>query len=361
METYKYGLLVTSPISKTKNIGDYIQSLAAKQFINGEFTYVEKEDVANFTSSIPVKTIMNAWYMWHPENWPPSNDIIPLLTSMHISPLTANKILSPEGINYFIQNGPVGCRDTGTQKLLEENGIPCFFSGCLTLTLGETYKYEGIRNGIIFADPFIPPLKYIVNRKKTKIYPLNLLKSWYYFIKSPSIILKLIKSHPFFKRRFAFQTLYSASMFYHCYHKKFSKDVLLSAEYLSHIISVSDNEDNDSLINKAEDLVKKYSKASLVVTSRIHCALPCVGMGTPVIFITSKEMNSKNNMFNAPNRFGGLIDLFRTMTLEKGGLRSDDEELENIKIITLNTSLKPKDNWRDLKNRLCHQCHSFYS
>ena len=35
----------------------------------------------------------------------------------------------------------------------------------------------------------------------------------------------------------------------------------------------------------ADELLKKYAKAEMVVTSRIHCALPCTGMGTPVIYV----------------------------------------------------------------------------
>ncbi|WP_264821067.1 polysaccharide pyruvyl transferase family protein [Acinetobacter schindleri] len=32
-------------------------------------------------------------------------------------------------------------------------------------------------------------------------------------------------------------------------------------------------------------MLEKYSTAKLVITSRIHCALPCLAMGTPVIYI----------------------------------------------------------------------------
>jgi len=40
----------------------------------------------------------------------------------------------------------------------------------------------------------------------------------------------------------------------------------------------------------AYQLMEMYASAKLVATQRIHCALPCVAMGTPVIFINSPVM-----------------------------------------------------------------------
>ena len=132
----KIGLLVSGPLAPEKNIGDYIQSLAAKQYCEDYSCFVEKEELSQFDSHEKTKVIMNGWYMRRPENWPPSRSIIPLLTSIHISPLIAEKMLSREGVEYLKEYGPVGCRDLGTKDILERAGIPCYFSGCLTLTLG---------------------------------------------------------------------------------------------------------------------------------------------------------------------------------------------------------------------------------
>ena len=37
----------------------------------------------------------------------------------------------------------------------------------------------------------------------------------------------------------------------------------------------------------AEQLLERLARARLVITSRIHVALPCIAMGTPVIFVDS--------------------------------------------------------------------------
>ena len=34
---------------------------------------------------------------------------------------------------------------------------------------------------------------------------------------------------------------------------------------------------------------KHYRRAELVITSRLHCALPCIAFGTPVILLTHKK------------------------------------------------------------------------
>ena len=48
-----------------------------------------------------------------------------------------------------------------------------FFSGCLTLTLGRNYKYNGVKKGVIFVDPSIAPLRYS-DENGTIYYPGNI-------------------------------------------------------------------------------------------------------------------------------------------------------------------------------------------
>ena len=52
---------------------------------------------------------------------------------------------------------------------------------------------------------------------------------------------------------------------------------------------------------KANDLLNKYRNAKLVITSRLHCALPCRAFNTDVIFI------HKN--LNTDHRFSGLLEI----------------------------------------------------
>jgi hypothetical protein len=43
--------------------------------------------------------------------------------------------------------------------------------------------------------------------------------------------------------------------------------------------------DSDKRFARAQELLATYARASCVITSRLHCALPSLAMGTPVLFL----------------------------------------------------------------------------
>ncbi|MEZ9480626.1 polysaccharide pyruvyl transferase family protein [Vibrio splendidus] len=134
----KYGLIAYSSF----NIGDDIQSVAAKRFLPKVDSYIQRERVGSFESIDKTKLIMNAWWMWDAAQFPPSNSIDPLLISMYFRPEIRDKLLEKDAKEYLIKHGPVGCRDTSTAEFLNENGIPAYFSGCLTLTLKKNKEIK---------------------------------------------------------------------------------------------------------------------------------------------------------------------------------------------------------------------------
>ena len=104
----KRGLMVQFPCARgrtfvCKNIGDYVQSIAARQFVDPVDEYVEQEEADQYypEDKKKIKLIMNGWFQWRAENWPPSDYIEPLLISMHISPLRADKLLNEKGIRWL--------------------------------------------------------------------------------------------------------------------------------------------------------------------------------------------------------------------------------------------------------------------
>lgn len=173
MEAYRYGVLTASGL----NIGDEIQSTAAMRFLPKIEEYVPRETIKYFTPEDKdhlTKVILNAWWMWKPQNFPPSKYIKPLLISMHIKKEIRNKFLTKEVKEYLIKNGPVGCRDLSTYKFLEENHIPAYFSGCLTLTLQRNYNIKR-QDYILCID--VPKeiednIRQRTNRKVVNISPL---------------------------------------------------------------------------------------------------------------------------------------------------------------------------------------------
>ncbi len=66
----KYGLFTYKHSHNNLiNIGDYVQSLAAKQFLPRVDEYVERDEL-NSLKGEEIKIIMNGWYTHYPGNWP---------------------------------------------------------------------------------------------------------------------------------------------------------------------------------------------------------------------------------------------------------------------------------------------------
>ena len=151
-----------------------------------------------------------------------------------------------------------------------------------------------------------------------------------------------------------FRPYYKAAIFYSTYIRKFDKNLLLNARYITHWIDVdmSGKVTNKDLLNIAESLIKTYAGAKMVITSRIHAGLPCLGLDTPVIFISNKEVTDDKSSFNTPGRLDGIIDLFRVLNLEDGIFQTNDEVLSKYDKINENTSFENKSSWKKYANKL---------
>ena len=77
-------------------------------------------------------------------------------------------------------------------------------------------------------------------------------------------------------------------------------------EHVSHIDFAT--KDREARFAQAERLLALYARASCVVTTRLHCALPCTAIGTPVLLLDT-----------APDqeRFSGLNDFTRHTAVEE--------------------------------------------
>ena len=163
------------------NIGDEIQSIAAQRFLPEINYYIFRERLSGFVCDEKVKLIMNSWYMWRPKYFPPGDCIEPLLISMFFNPDCRKQILSKEGTAFLKKNGPVGCRDLSTKKWLEENGIPAYFSGCLTTTLipNEILKRRYPEKYILCVNCSDEIITYVQKNTSCPVYSFNKLFSPY--------------------------------------------------------------------------------------------------------------------------------------------------------------------------------------
>lgn len=254
--------IITHPNSQ--NYGDDIQSLAAYRLVEALGYKVDfladRENLNNPTIKEPIKLINSGWFMENPTNWPPADNILPLFISFHITHNNnATKLMiNKKHYSYYKKNEPIGCRDYHTAKLFQNIGINAYYSGCLTLTLENNTKPSEKTEEIIFVDAFNKNLpEDLRNKMFQKLVPDSIKNN----------IVTIEHSH-----------------------KSIEKDMNNRLKYASHLLD-------------------RYSKAHLVVTSRIHVALPCVALGTPVLFT-----DVGFNLEKSRNRFDGVIEYFNKLT-----------------------------------------------
>jgi Polysaccharide pyruvyl transferase len=228
--TRKFGLMY---YSETGNLGDEIQSIAAKQFLPSVDYWLDREYLHEFclTADDFIPVILNGWFMHHAENWPPSPNIWPLLVSFHISKwrgtgvgLCANDVLLKEPFAKYLQAfGPVGARDYGTLRLLREAGVDSYFSGCLTMTLSRPSELQPRPDLLVLNDV------------------------------SPEV---------------------------EAYIRKNTKKEIITTNHGNFVAK-----DRIRRFGEAERLIQLYATASCVITSRLHCALPSLALGSPVLLL----------------------------------------------------------------------------
>ncbi len=321
--TMKYGLLKYDENKRFFNVGDNIQSLAAKQFLPQTDFLLNREKLADYKGE-KTKLIMNGWFTHNIHNWVPSEDIDPLFVSFHMNNTAAPFMLSDKGIAYLKKHQPIGCRDQFTADTLKSKGIDAYFSGCLTLTL-DSYKVDDSERGndIYIVDPLY-----------------NYPRSLKVFFNFKSIIRNTLNGKIFQLKKKQNHI------------KKFiGKDVLDKAIHVNQE-PPSNTFSEEEKFEMAEDLLKKYARAKLVITSRIHCALPCLALGTPVIFVNGFDS------FVDSCRFDGILELFNKIDINhKTGEYTSNFGLEGK--IDLNTTVTNLGLHHKLAEPLKERCKKF--
>ena len=332
----KPSLLIHPTNNRYFNIGDYIQAIAASQYFNRkDFNYVDREALNQYIGE-DTPVIMNGWFMFT-NNWPPSEHIIPHFVAFHINSTATKVLLSDESIKYLKKHEPIGCRDLKSCDLLKAHGVDAYFSGCLTLTLGRSYHNNGDGKEIYIVDPLIEPKKEI---KSLLSYAWTMAAKFSKVYK----IYKAAENH-------TIMSLLKCVVFYNQYSKVFGDDILLNAHYPS--VYVNNNfESEDAKFDYAKLCLERYSKAKLVITSKIHCQMPCLAMGTPSLFL-----KNDNDGISSTCRFDGLIDLYNIINYNKGDFSSTDIDLDNG--LTCNTHVKNKNNHLNMAERLAVSCSNF--
>ncbi|MDR0972977.1 MAG: polysaccharide pyruvyl transferase family protein [Prevotellaceae bacterium] len=285
-----YGLLTYTEEHQQKiNLGDYVQSLAARQFLPRVDMFLNREKLAYYRGP-KVKLVMNGWFTHTKSNdWIPSEDIIPLFVAFHINSSAVPYVLSEQGIAYLKAHAPIGCRDYNTVSLLQDRGIEAYYTGCMTLTL-SSYQAppEERTDEILFVEPLY-----------------NFL-SWHTLIENRANLYYIIK----------YGELGNINQRKRFLRRIIDKEIRENAVSLHQMIATHKYTEEEKF-QMAETLLRRYARARAVITSRIHCALPCLGMETPMVFLDGFTQQTDTC------RFAGITDMFY-----KVSIKPDTEEYQ---------------------------------
>lgn len=203
------------------NLGDSIQTLALLQHVRVGRLVLRDE----LPSDPELVLAANGWMT--KGRFPTSRDFRAVrYLGIHIP----RRLRTPRVAEQLRLGGVVGCRDRATQLFLESHGVPAAFCGCSTLTFPP---YHGPREHIVCVDV-------------------------------PDRVVRRVR------RRYG-QQLGEVLTVTHRSTRRSPSDV--------------DGELIRAQFDRAYHLLGLYRTAALVVTSRLHAALPCLAFGTPLIVL----------------------------------------------------------------------------
>lgn len=295
----EYGILI---YKDSMNLGDQIQSIAAKQLLEKnnihDIKYFVDRDTGNIydksnnlCSNLPeksVKCIFNGWFDKAYTNFPVNKAIDALFISFHVNettkdetynwlkPYITNSSKSLCDLSYFYDyrssGFDIGTRDIHTYNKFIENGyINVFLSGCLTTTLQRKTSLQ-TRNGIYIVD----------------------------------VDTKMLKKHV-------------------------PENILKKAIYISHVYK-KDIKDDHQKTKEATEMLKLYENAELVITSRLHCALPCLSYNTPVIFCyyDMKDVRLVGNIDTIPVLGKNIINFENLKNIRPNNFTENVNRMKNV-------------------------------
>ncbi|MFN9710988.1 MAG: polysaccharide pyruvyl transferase family protein [Bacteroidota bacterium] len=274
------------------NIGDILQGMSASQYLPEDANPVDRESLSDLNPDQPAFMIANGWYMHDFSKFPPPPKVYPLYISVHIS---NSDLLKSEKIrDHFRKYAPIGCRDDKTLRLFLGWGIPAYYSGCLTTTIKKPlFKVTPHSESILLVDNIDHPVPENIIHKLEDLFQQKIDRLNH----NPKIVER---------------------------------------DFLSYV---------NAGRKQIDDLLYQYCSAKLIITTKIHCALPCIGMGLPVILI---HPNPADPRLYTVKQFIPVISYESLMKMEEAPISIvNHHRLKNQKRLLstiVNHSVKNKSN-----------------
>ncbi len=204
------------------NLGDQVQSFAAEQYLPRLDGHIDRDTLDTVSGPEKTLVIMNGWFSDKPQNWPPSRAVEPVFFGFHAS--------------YY---------NNFNKRFLEGDSIAYLKTqepiGCRDRQTRDWLRERGV-------DAFYSKCLTLTFPKREST-PEN-----------GKVFLVDVEYYPIPKSL----------------RKKGVKVSQMTVPFY----------DDDTKRKMMRQLLETYKKeAALVVTSKLHCAMPCLAMGIPVVFI----------------------------------------------------------------------------
>jgi mannosyltransferase OCH1-like enzyme len=253
----------------TKNVGDHVQILALddilrRQGFSPSVRLDRDRDLAGgeWLDSAPdgLPILINGWLMHRPAAWPPHPKLDATLFGVFFQLASAPHLVEQPALDYYSTRPAVGCRDPFTMNLLRNRGVDAYLSHCASMGISRR-----------LPDP-----------RQTET-----------FVVAPDeTLLSALKADP-----------------------RFMAAIGDDAVAISHYTDTPDFEANTAL---ARDLLTTYrTRARLIVTTMLHCALPAIAMGIPVIVIAPLDLYKHETDVARLSDLGRFVRIFDVSELEQ--------------------------------------------
>jgi len=227
---------------QTGNIGDDMQALSMLLHLKQVDAFLNRDNMTEYVGD-EVNFVSTAAFP-HGQKPPPLDRFKPFFWGMCLG--DEEFLRDRDWLDYFEACGPFGGRDTASADALHSTGVASYWAGCITLFLGR--KFEQVnpesRRGVVFVD--------VTKEEEERFVPSHISKE---------------------------------------------------ARRISNFVPVSIRDNQLARFAYLAKTVDILRKAKLVVTRRLHVALPCVGLGTPVIALPPARIANPRFRFSGFDTF----------------------------------------------------------
>ncbi|MBE5804691.1 MAG: polysaccharide pyruvyl transferase family protein [Clostridiales bacterium] len=237
------------------NLGDDLRTYAAMQLLPRIDRVLDADNLdaplTGLADGDRVIALLSGNVVRENTHWLPERHIAPVCVGVHFSQEDVWGIpfalTEGAGKDYLAACAPIGCRDERTVKLMERTGVPYQLTGCLTLTLKR------------------PQLR---------------TQSYVCCVDAPREVVQTLRT-------------YAAGA---------------EVQELSHQL-IDPSADFNTRMDNVKQMLRIYAGARFVITRRLHCAMACLAMGTPVLLLYNSD-------YEDVSRFAPMDQMVRTMPVE---------------------------------------------